>query len=201
MGITQTQSATEQLEPQVLLPNNPFVPPKGGICLIKKLPPELLSHTFEFGFADDGIEDEEDIADSYNHLDATMAHEKDIHDRDVEMKQDEVEGGEEDEGDEGASDETETHLPFTLAVSHVCRHWRNVALSTPSFWTTIVVPPEARSPKSLPIDITVSYGDLDEYEDDYEPPSEADLDILFAMLIPHIHRWRTIRVTASECHH
>ncbi|KAF8133312.1 hypothetical protein EV363DRAFT_1416343 [Boletus edulis] len=188
MGITQTQSANEQLEPQVLLSNNPFVPPKGGICLIKKLPPELLSHTFEFGFADDGIEDEEDIADSYTHLDETMK----IHDR-----------------------ETKSHhvFPsFTLAISHVCQHWRNVALSTPSIWTTIVITPEEHPPyepvstllersKSLPIDITISYGDLDKYKDDFEPPSDADLEILFAMLIPHIHRWRTIKVTASEYHH
>ncbi|KAF8132839.1 hypothetical protein EV363DRAFT_1430813 [Boletus edulis] len=211
MGITQTQSV-EQLEPQVLQPNNPFVPPKGGICLIDNLPPELLSHIFELGFVDDV---EEDIADSYyNHLDAT-AHEMDIHDRDVEMKEDKVEGGEEDESDEGASDGTESchdFPPFTLAVSHVCRHWRNVALSTPSLWTDIVVTPEERPPyelvstllersKSLPIDITVNYGDLDEYKDDFEPPSDADLEILFAMLIPHIHRWRTIEVLVSEYHY
>ncbi|KAF8441057.1 hypothetical protein L210DRAFT_3539010 [Boletus edulis BED1] len=188
MGITQTQSA-EQLEPQVFLPNNPFVPPKGGICLINNLPPELLSHTFELGFADDVNEDEEDIPDSYIHLDATMARKKYIHDR-----------------------ETKSHhvFPsFTLPISHVCQHWRNVALSTPSIWTTIVVTPGEHSPyepvstllersKSLPIDITVSYSDL---EDDFEPPSDADLDILFAMLIPHIHRWRTIKVTVSEYHH
>ncbi|KAF8432691.1 hypothetical protein L210DRAFT_3650159 [Boletus edulis BED1] len=130
-----------------------------------------------------------------------MAHEKDFHDR-------EVEGDEEDEGDEGASDETESRPPFTLAVSHVCWHWRNVALSTPSLWTTIPVPREARSPyprvstllersKNLPIDIIVSYGDLDKHED---APSDADLEILFPMLISHIHRWRTIKVMASEYH-
>ncbi|KAF8133322.1 hypothetical protein EV363DRAFT_1325929 [Boletus edulis] len=101
---------------------------------------------------------------------------------------------------------------FTLAISHVCQHWRNVALSTPSIWTTIVVTPKERPPyepvskllersKSLPIDITISYDDLDKYEDDFELLSDADLEILFAMLIPHIHRWRTIKVTVSEYHH
>ncbi|KAF8121760.1 hypothetical protein EV363DRAFT_1362210 [Boletus edulis] len=192
-----------------VLPNNSF---------INELPPETLSHIFELGSMDDGFEEEQDSDKASgdvphtDQLDAKTTSEKDTRARDAEM----VQRGENKGGDgESASDDTgssATAVPFAFVVSYVCQHWRNVALSMPSLWTTIVVTPEERPPyepvstllersKSLPIDITVSYDHLDEYEDDFEPPSDADLEILFAMLIPHIHRWRTMKVTVSEYHH
>ncbi|KAF8424455.1 hypothetical protein L210DRAFT_904383 [Boletus edulis BED1] len=198
-----------------VLPKDFFVTQKfGGVCFrINELPPETLSHIFELGSMDDGFGEEQDKASGdvphTDQLDAKTTSEKDTHAYDVEMVQrDENKGGD----GESASDDTgssATVVPFAFVVSYVCQYWRNVALSTPSLWTTIVVTPEERPPfervstllersKNLPIDITVSYGDLDElYEDDFEPPS-TDLEILFAMLIPHIHRWQTIKVTASE---
>jgi len=57
MCITQTQKVEECL--RALLPNNPFVPPKGDVCFINNLPFELLSRIFEVGLAD---EDEGDMA-------------------------------------------------------------------------------------------------------------------------------------------
>ncbi|KAF8440350.1 hypothetical protein L210DRAFT_3630518 [Boletus edulis BED1] len=192
-----------------VLPNNTF---------INELPPETLSHIFELGSMDDGFEEEQDSDKASgdvphtDQLDAKTTSEKDTRARDAEM----VQRGENKGCDgESASDDTgssATAVPFAFVVSYVCQHWRNVALSMPSLWTTIVVTPEERPPyepvstllersKSLPIDITVSYDHLDEYEDDFEPPSDADLEILFAMLIPHIHRWRTMKVTVSEYHH
>ena len=93
---------------------------------------------------------------------------------------------------------------------HVCCHWRNVAFSTPSLWTRIDITLEVRPlyesvstrlerRKGLPIDIYVNcelhWHDL---YCDAEPPSYTDLKFLFSLLIPHIHRWRTMEVSASE---
>jgi hypothetical protein len=208
----QTQKAEEDLH--ALFPNNPYVPPKGDVCFINNIPPELLSRIFEVGSTEDdmGV----DFWDNRRcHLsDAKEADGKDTHARDVEMKQElEDEGGDE-EGDEeetdtiGSSDFPPPWLSFQILVSHVCRHWRNVALSTPTLWTTIEVGPEARPPyqavqmwleqsKGLPIDIYVNYEPHD-HECDVEPPSDADINFLFSLLVPHIHRWRTMKISVAE---
>jgi hypothetical protein len=221
MGIMQIQKTEEDL--RVLLPNNPFVPPKGDVCFINNLPPELLSRIFEVGSADDDSEDEDDMAPDYwlHLLDAKGADEKDTHDSDVEMK-DELEDGDEDgdgDGDEeetddsddsdatGSTDFSPLRRSFQTVVSLVCSHWRNVAFSTPSLWTTIEVTPEAHPPyqpvsmwlersKGLPIDICVDCERLEA-----EPPSDADIKFLFSLLVPHIHRWRTMEVSVEEYHH
>ncbi|KAF8423689.1 hypothetical protein L210DRAFT_954404 [Boletus edulis BED1] len=156
---------------------------------------------------DDGFGEEQDKATGSDvlhtdQLDAKTTSEKDTRARDAEM----VQRGENKGGDgESASNDagsSATAVPFAFVVSYVCQHWRNVALSMPSLWTTIVVTPEERPPyeristllersKNHPIDITINYGDLVHFN---VPSSE----IPFAMLIPHIHRWRTIKVTVSE---
>lgn len=219
----QTQKVEEDLH--VALPNNPFVPPSGDVCFINSLPPELLSRIFEVGSADDGTEDEDDVSvDCWENLcrnwksDAKGDNEKD---GDIEIEG-EVEDADE-EGDEEWTDEENdsdatgsSHLspswpPFPIVVSHVCRHWRNIAFSTPSLWTTIVVPSEARPPyefestllersKSLPVDIYINCepDDDDDSDSDIGPPSDADLESLFSILVPHIHRWRTMEVAVAE---
>lgn len=213
----------------VLLPNNPFVPPRGDVCFINNLPPELLSHIFEVGAADNESEDDDDYADYTDyvrlyHLDAMDTDDNDIH-HDVEtmeeLEDDDREGDEEEADDEGVSDATGSSdipalwPPFQVVVSHVCRHWRNIAFSTPSIWTTIIVSPDARPPyqyvstrlersKDLPIDIYVdcepqeqeSPTDLD--ATDSAGPSTVDLKFLYSLLVPHIHRWRTVEVSVSK---
>lgn len=225
----QTQKTVEDM----LLPDNPFVPPKGGVCFINNLPPELLSRIFEVG-ADNDTEDEDDVRDylddiRYCHLDTKDADDKDLHDNDVDMMKklgDEDLGEEEEADDEEDSDATgssdlpfpDPWPPFQIVVSHVCHHWRNVALSTPSLWTTIVVGSDDRPPyqhvptllersKGLPIDIYIDCNPQD-HECHSEPgttdscePSEADLKFLFSLLVPHIHRWHTIEVSVSEYRH
>ncbi|KAI9464695.1 hypothetical protein HD554DRAFT_2026425 [Boletus coccyginus] len=200
MGITQTQKAEEDVH--ALLPKNSSAPPKGDVCFINNLPPELLSRIFEVGSEDDN-EDEDDM---------------DTHDSDVEMNE-ELEDHE-DEDEPETDDEADSNpigfsdsvfAPFQILVSYVCRHWRNVAFSTPSLWTTIIVPPEGRSPyelastllersKCLPIDICIDC-EPREQDCDVEPPSGADLQFLLSLLIPHIHRWRTMELSVSEYQH
>ncbi|KAF8424448.1 hypothetical protein L210DRAFT_3568080 [Boletus edulis BED1] len=198
MEMAQTQQA-EELEPHTFLA---FVPPKGDVCLINNLPPELLGHIFELGSADDGIEDIPPKDDR------KMANAKDIHDHDAEVKEDENEEGDKEEfGDKDES--SQVSLPFRFVVPQVCRHWRNIAMSTPALWTTIEVTSATRPPyeavsmllersKSLPIDLYL-YCAFYKVKDDMEPLSDADLRFLFAMLIPHIHRWQTIVVSLRVC--
>jgi len=66
MGIAQTQKVEEDLH--VLLPNNPFVPPKGDVCFINNLPPELLSRIFEAGSAGDNEDEDDMVGDWLNNL-------------------------------------------------------------------------------------------------------------------------------------
>ena len=215
-GQTQLEEAEEDLH--TLLPNNPFVPPKYDVCFINNLPSELLSRIFEDGSADDDSEDEDGAGfwdnRHYNMSDANEADGKDTHDSNVEM-QEELEGEDgEGEGDEeetdaaGSSDFPPPGISFQIVVSHVCRHWRNVALSTPSLWTCIKVTPEVRPPyeyistrlergKALPIHINVNC----ERKRCVQLPSDAYLESLFSLLSPHIHRWRTMEVSVLDYHY
>ncbi|KAG8214869.1 hypothetical protein J3R82DRAFT_10036 [Butyriboletus roseoflavus] len=228
MGITQAQQTRE--DHRVLLPNNPFVPPSGNVCFINNLPPELLSRIFEVGTADNDIKDEGDMAAyldyvHYYRLDAKDADDSDIpHDVKMteELADDDREGDEEEADDEedssdatGSSDMPASWPPFQVVVSHVCHHWRIIAFSTPSLWTTIVVSPEARPPyhyvsmrlersKDLPIDIYIECERQEPTKPDATDggtPFDVDRKFLYSLLIPHIHRWRTIEVSVSEYRH
>ena len=220
IGQTQLEEAEEDLH--ALFPNNPFVPPKYDVCFVNNLPPEVLSRIFEDGSADDDSEDEDDVGADfwdnrhYNLSDANEADGNDTHrdDSPVEM-QEEIEDEGEGEGDKegtdatGSSDFPPPGLSFQIIVSHVCRHWRNVALSTPSLWTTIEVTPEARPPygpvsawlersKGLPVDI---YVNCERSRRGVQLPSDTDLEFLFSLFSPHIHRWRTMEILVSDYRH
>ncbi|KAK7469178.1 hypothetical protein VKT23_003669 [Stygiomarasmius scandens] len=140
--------AMQQVTKEMLL-NNPFVPPKG--CPINDLPNELLAHIFYVGMVmeeesydsdeededelglDDEWEDEEDEEDgigpsSKGKKDTgkiKKADEKEVDEKEVKSQE------------ENEEDEEEKRLPFQVLVSHVCRHWREVAINTPNLWTTV----------------------------------------------------------------
>ena len=198
----------------VLLPNIPFVPPKGDVCFVNNLPPELLSRIFELGAADTDSEDEDDMGGYWENLrsslDTEQGDEEDSRDSDSDItEEDDDETDDDDDSDGTGSSDFSLWPPFQIVVSQVCHHWRNVALSTPSLWTTIDVAPESRPPylsvstllersKGLPIDIYIDCEPPDS-EDSTESlgPSLTDLTFLYNLLIPHIHRWRTIEVSVS----
>lgn len=92
---------------------NPFVPPTDK-CPVNDLPPEVLAHIFTVGTAaqEEGDDPDEDV-------------------------EEEVE---EDDGDDNFSDvpdddDDDDEVEFQVLVSHVCRHWRQVATQTPALWT------------------------------------------------------------------
>ncbi|KAI0693233.1 hypothetical protein BC835DRAFT_1090548 [Cytidiella melzeri] len=97
-------------------------------------------------------------------------------------------------------------LPFEILVSHVCQHWRNVALRTHHLWSTIhfrLVPHLeraqhylSRSQKHL-INITVDTCAADEhipgvtlFRDEFLP--------VFKTVTPHITRWRSLSLKVRD---
>ncbi|KAJ7794139.1 hypothetical protein B0H14DRAFT_2923868 [Mycena olivaceomarginata] len=135
--------------------NNPFRPPTSG-CPVNDLPPELLAHIFMLGckLDDEDEGEEEDGDDSGDEWETDDeegdADEEVVEDADVRMgnpkkrmlpappdSDGEDSDDDDDEADSEFDDEPDVFLPFQVLVSHVCRHWREVALNTHTLWTTI----------------------------------------------------------------
>ena len=218
-------------DPQLSLKDNPFVPPK-VTCPVNNIPPEVLSLIFEIGAR--SIEDGEDSDDEDEAMATFWNLEEGVED-DVLNEEDSVtrrlgrskvtgNDGDESQYDgisESASDSTfEVAPPFEVLISHVCQHWRTVALNTPSLWTKINVSPLESAPfervkillergKSLPIDIHIDCEPPDDDDEsscgsedselDQSPHSMSfsDLDSLMSLLVPHISRWGSIEVSVS----
>uniref|UniRef100_A0A0W0F3N2 Uncharacterized protein n=1 Tax=Moniliophthora roreri TaxID=221103 RepID=A0A0W0F3N2_MONRR len=134
-----------------MLANTPFIAPKG--CPVNNLPNELLAQIFHAGVAMDDEDDEDDDFDDDEYDDTLDV----LEDWETESDLDEDEGphkrnmakgkhapkGKEsakDAEDDEGNDEDEEHeprIPFQVLVSHVCRHWREVAIGTPTLWTAM----------------------------------------------------------------
>ncbi|KAH7920988.1 hypothetical protein BV22DRAFT_1198536 [Leucogyrophana mollusca] len=107
-------------------------------------------------------------------------------------------------------------LPFQVLVSHVCVHWRTVALATPALWTEVYVRYTKRPPfdqaaawlsrsQNLPIDVAIETTPLPDASLDVDgsgpaPMSDADLTAVLALLAPHIARWRAFELHVA-CYH
>ena len=122
-----------------MLANNPYVPPKG--CPVNDLPPELLAYVFQVGAQmeaegdlsegddDDDLADEGSTDNDGMEVDGPSREDKTSDEGKLEATE-----GEEFEGESEFEDST---LPFQVLVSHVCRHWREIALESPTLWTTL----------------------------------------------------------------
>ncbi|KAG6335962.1 hypothetical protein ID866_3115 [Astraeus odoratus] len=196
------------------LPNNPFFPPPDGSCPINQLPPEILSLVFEHGVAldhdDDNEEDEEEDEDS----DSVRSWDK-SRGGETESESEDGSSGSEESGldsDDASINSSEFWPPFQLLASHICRHWRNVALETPSLWNKIYISDDDSPPfdrvttylqrsKSLPLDITIGWEPSDYVEQLVELPEDVDFEALLALLVPHIPKWRYLRVDVTSYEH
>ncbi|KAG6876304.1 hypothetical protein C0993_004171 [Termitomyces sp. T159_Od127] len=128
-----------------MLAHNPFVPPAG--CPVNALPPELLAHIFVVGTQMEAEEwddvDEDDDEEDDDEEDGDEEDDEDDEDGDgegVEIREWTDEDGAMDVDGDGASDGSAgagALLPFQVLVSHVCRHWRAVAVETPALWTRL----------------------------------------------------------------
>jgi hypothetical protein len=204
-------------------------PPKG--CTISDLPNELLSYIFCLGTLEsEAVSDgewEDDDEEDYD-----LVHSFDALDEDEEEEVEEEEEEEDEEGDfelEGEMNansylrSTHCELPFQVLVSHVCKHWREVAIESPSLWTSITfngLIPMDRSKtwiersKSLPLRIRMDYAEdselLSPEDTDSDSvaecigmeshklsevlPSEDDINTILDIILPCVSRWHSLRI-------
>lgn len=184
------------------LKNNPFNPPVG--CPINNLPNEILAYIFHVGTFMDDEEDEE------------VGEEEAVRSWGG-VEYDEEEFATESDSSVGSrGDEPESaELPFQVLVSHVCKHWREVAIDSPELWNFITFsegPPFSRSKiwierskgQTLNIDIDCTRPkdgnpDSDMIEDQEPEPffSESDFSTILDVIIPHVDRWRSLEVMVN----
>ncbi|KAJ7044072.1 hypothetical protein C8F04DRAFT_991258 [Mycena alexandri] len=273
------------------LKNNPFRPPTG--CPVNDLPPELLAHIFKVGCemqAEEGdadyededgldLEDEWETDEEDGEADEVV---EDDEDKDVRMGSPEKRrtqpashgaappetDGEESESEDG--DDWDADLPFQVLVSHVCKHWRAVALNSHTLWQVLQFTTHLNVEKSkawlersngLPLDIFIDCtsvhgphedGHDHEGEDEaaHHPPTDQqapstgggfmgiimafnpttgtlttdtitadgtplangelqpttppepcisldDFKVILDMIMPHVHNWRVLEVSAN----
>ncbi|KAI6007495.1 hypothetical protein EDC04DRAFT_2582764 [Pisolithus marmoratus] len=212
--------------------NNPLVLPSDGPCPIDRLPPEILSLIFEHGTAAYNLEetDEEGPMTWNDFLEHHGEDGREEEPSEQKSQAQEEQGGHETKviNEEGSDSDCgrsgyDSELPsdsevlssFQVIVSHVCRHWRTVALETPSLWTTIKVSSGDRPPfervtaflersKSLPLDICIDSVFPDDLSDNEDEPVELlidDLQVLCTLLIPHVPRWGSLEVRVASYEH
>ena len=109
-----------------------------------------------------------------------------------------------------------------VTVSHVCAHWRGVALDTPALWSEIDLEtgrhagPSLRRastylsrtkeyPLSISIDVNQWPPDDEsvdsEQSDDQSPETSAQIRGIMDLLLPHASRWRNFKLTAEVYFH
>ncbi|KAG7088466.1 hypothetical protein E1B28_012455 [Marasmius oreades] len=233
---------------QAMLENNPFVPPKG--CPINDLPNELLGYIFQVGLSMADDEDEWDEEDEYDDDDDDSELESESEDDEPPRKQKgkgqttKKEPGECEEGEaeKERKEKAIRKMPFQMLVSHVCKHWREVALETPTLWTSMSfcygssidsaktwVERSKNQPLEIDIDCSLpedepilrhedGFSD-DELVEDYEHedeggdhpntaqtqtsedlpiPSKSQIAEFLNVVMPHVNRWQSFRLTASH---
>ncbi|KIY71557.1 hypothetical protein CYLTODRAFT_390266 [Cylindrobasidium torrendii FP15055 ss-10] len=173
---------------EAMLKSNPFIPPQG--CPVNDLPSELLAHIFYVGtkIQEDEMAFGEKEDDDYFHDNELDVAEDWTDDESEAMdvdKPDRSNGADEDSHSECSScgsedDDDEEYIPeipFQVLASHVCKHWRDVAVNEPSLWTRIRFTKDypfdaptayLERSKGLPIDIEIHAAADDEETDLYE---------------------------------
>ncbi|KAG7440056.1 uncharacterized protein BT62DRAFT_840452, partial [Guyanagaster necrorhizus] len=92
-------------------------------------------------------------------------------------------------------------------LSHVCSRWRNVALSTGSLWTDIIVtfPTSVgqlscaltwlRRSRVHPLDLYLDFRDPDwDWDEHSHGFGPEDMQVVLRLLLPHANRWRSLSV-------
>jgi hypothetical protein len=160
-------------------PSMVMVPPKGDTCPVNNLPPELLSRIFELGGTDShgACQVKNGLGNGHVLPDLIGI----------------IFPGQIGTSSKGLTvDESfDTSSSFRISVSLVSRYWHNVAISTPSLWTTITCPslPCAYPPNvhlslllkrsnGLPIDIDLGRG--------CQPDA-------YPLLVSHVHHWHSVK--------
>ncbi|KAJ7095916.1 hypothetical protein B0H15DRAFT_774459 [Mycena belliarum] len=201
------ETAMQKAQTDALV-NNPFIPPTNG-CPVNDLPPELLAHIFELGrqmyeeeedyededYDDDGLEDDEwETDDEEGDADEEVDGDADadvLMSSPVKRTAPLPPSGTDAEGSESSSNADsvgsaaegdEPDLAFQVLVSHVCRHWRDIALGTHTLWTTVRFEGHLNAEKArawiqrsngLPLDIFIDCTTMHDPAHDHEGDEAA----------------------------
>lgn len=104
---------------------------------------------------------------------------------------------------------TTNQATFEVAMSHVCRHWRDIALHTQSLWSTVHFRLQCHMERAEEyfkrggrhlIDILVDTCAEEEYVPEYNL-FRREFKPIFDLLQPQLHRWRSLslKVRDREC--
>lgn len=219
-------------------------PPAEG-CPINSLPPEILSWIFILGQqmdldsshtthtgSDSGNEHDVSAHVADDSAEHTMLGDLDT-DKSLPMEpipvvdDDHNNSDWEDDDSDGNSDELSLESvlvdnSFQVTVSHVCKHWREVALETPALWSDIDVETGKHAGPSLrrastylsrtkecPLTISIDVNDWDpddesvysEHSDNTPQEPGAQLQGIIDLLLPHTSRWRKFKLAAENYFH
>lgn len=101
---------------------------------------------------------------------------------------------------------------FQVVVSHVCQHWRQVALRAPHLWTTLHFREKshierareylARCTRSTTFLLDVLFDSVS--EEDHTPGVtlyKEEVRSIFQIIIPHVKRWRSfhLKICDNDC--
>ena len=172
---------------QCLRNKNPFSSPTGNSCPIHTLPAELLSYVFKL-VVNCSVHSKpttdilkELTGEVYVNHEPTWKHEV------------------------TKSDVLTPWLPICL----VCRYWHNIAISAPSLWTDIIIPPrrfrslpfscisaQVERSKDLPIDILLHLGDPGE---DFDPDYPCGfIPMVCKLLLTQVYRWHSFALRVAR---
>ncbi|KAH9480589.1 hypothetical protein JR316_0007189 [Psilocybe cubensis] len=100
---------------------------------------------------------------------------------------------------------------FQVVVSHVCHHWREVALSTQSLWTTLHFGHPSHIPRAKAylarcsnsatglLDILVNTVSYETHaRDPLRTLYDSALIDIFELIVPHVKRWRAFHLKISD---
>jgi F-box-like len=171
-------------------------------------PTELVALVFTLGLEDeDGKQKEKSDGGGDEGDDVEEEKEEFHHTDDIDHNSD----------DKGSEALVFDRLPFQVLVSHVCKHWRQVALHLPALWTRITFsegPPFEKSQlwlkrsKSAPLDIDIdctatANADVNLDDDDIDLDdmpsyfSSVDIQTILDHIVPNVYRLRRLRVVVS----
>lgn len=242
LGTTDDGRRRPEKGPSLYIPK----PPAEG-CPINSLPPEILSWIFVLGQQtdlDDPDDPDPDLDPYDTDSESDSGSEHDVPailsvlgDRDpdgvlplesipvVDDDQDNSDWEDEDSERNYDSDNYDLSVgtvlvdhSFQVTVSHVCKHWREVALDTPALWSDIhletgsnATPSYRRASaylsrsKGHPLSIFIDVDERDDDESvyseqsDHQPPiTSFQLEAILDLLLPHISRWRKFKLAAED---
>ncbi|EIN05440.1 hypothetical protein PUNSTDRAFT_74789, partial [Punctularia strigosozonata HHB-11173 SS5] len=107
--------------------------------------------------------------------------------------------------------DTSNSLRAAVTLSHVCRHWRRLALSRSELWSSIYLHLPLSDAqvdragacllrsRTRPLNVVMDLADLSDDEDeDPHGITQEQMETLCRVLLPHASRWRRIKLVTDD---